>query len=220
MDIEYFLKERTKFIRYFYETSSEPFIETMADIDAEVEPYIPPYSEDSEPAFLTEWIDAKSALETCGLHALSMLSSSLQLYLKAWVSRLERYHGITFKVDFKTKGWLNGYCQIFKEYGLDMDNCPADLSLIEQVTLARNRAQHPDQITSVNTYHSKKDLEKYPNPYFAQETEKQMALEGSDVNWLFPPVISPDRDKVFQSVTNIESLCSWLESEYWSARNA
>ncbi|MGD8113083.1 hypothetical protein [Vibrio sp. TRT 17S01] len=220
MDIEYFLKERTKFIRYFYETSSQPFVRTMADIEAGVEPYTPSYSEDPEPPFLNEWIDAKSAMEISGLHALSMLSSSLQLFLKAWVSRLEDHHGMSFKPDFKSKGWFNGYRQIFKECDLEMEHCPADLAVIEQITLARNRAQHPDHLTSVNVYHSKRDLEKYPNPYFAQQIEKKMALEGSETNWFFPPIISPSKEKVFESINNVESLCSWLESEYRDARNA
>ena len=85
MDIEFFLKDRIKFIRYFYEAAIAPFAKTMDDIENEVEPYVPSYSEDGEPPFLSEWIDAKSGLETCGHHALSMLASSLQLYLKAWV---------------------------------------------------------------------------------------------------------------------------------------
>lgn len=218
MDIEFFLKDRTKFIRYFYETAITPFARTMDDIRNEVEPYIPTYSEDGEPPFLSEWMDANYGLETCGHHALSMLSSSLQLYLKAWVDRLERYHKLTFKVNFKKKGWFNGYCDIFKEVGLDISVCPANLIVIEQIPLVRNRIQHPEQLTSVNVSHSKSDLNNHPIPYFIQESELALVSVHEEQSWLFPPTIAPSKEKIIDAIFNVEQLCSWLESEYWAAR--
>jgi len=164
LDIAFFLNERTKFIRFFYDAASAPFIKMMADIENGVEPYIPPYSEDGEPPFLSEWLDARSGLETCGHHAISMLSSSLQLFLKAWVARLDRYHGMTFKVNFEKKGWFNGYQQILTEVGLNISECPANLSIIEQIPLVRNRVQHPERLTDVNISYSQSDLCKNPRP--------------------------------------------------------
>lgn len=220
MDIEFFLKDRIKFIRYFYEAAIAPFAKTMDDIENEVEPYVPPYSEDGEPPFSSEWIDAKSGLETCGHHALSMLASSLQLYLKAWVDRLDKYHGMTFEVNFKKKGWFNGYREIFKEIDLDMSACPANLDIVEQIPLVRNRIQHPEELTTVNVSHSKSDLNKHPNPYFVQDSELTLASDQEEQSWLFPPTISPSHEKIIEAISNVEALCSWLEAEYWAARNA
>ena len=220
MDIEFFLKNRTKFIRYFYETAAAPFAKTMNDIKNEVEPYIAPYSEDDEPPFLSEWFDAESGLETCGHHALSMLSSSLQLYLTAWVDRLGKYHGMTFDVNFKKKGWFNGYCEIFNEVGLSMYDCPANLNIIEQIPLVRNRVQHPEQLTTINISHSESDLSKHPSPYFVQESELALASDQEKQSWLFSPTISATKEKIIEAITNVEALCSWLEAQYWSARNA
>ena len=39
MDILFFLKERTRFIRYFYETAGEPFHETTRKIEASEPPF-------------------------------------------------------------------------------------------------------------------------------------------------------------------------------------
>ncbi len=220
MDIEFFLKDRAKFILYFYETAIAPFSKTMEDIENEVEPYIPPYSKGGEPPFFTEWIDAKSGLETCGHHALSMLASSLQLYLKAWVDRLDKYHGMTFKVNFKKKGWFNGYCEIFKEMNIDMSLCPANLNIIEQIPLVRNRIQHPERLTTVNVSHSESDMNKYPSPYFVQDSEFLLASDQEGQSWLFPPTISPSKEKIIEAISHVEELCSWLEAEYWAARNA
>jgi len=215
VDIEFFLKERTRFVTYFYETAAAPFVNIMNDIENEVEPYIQPYGESDEPAFLDEWLDAKSGLETCGHHALSMLSSSLQLYLKAWVDRLG-YHSVKSDINFK-KGWFNGYREIFNKIELEMAKCPANLEIIEQIPLVRNRVQHPEELTSINISHSKNDLEKYPRPYFIQECELLLASEQEEKSWLFPPTISPTKEKIFEAIRNVEMLCSWLESEYWSA---
>lgn len=220
MDIEFFLKERTKFIRYFYNVAATPFANTMDDIEQEVEPFTPPYSEDGEPPFLTEWIDARSGLETCGHHALSMLSSSLQLYLKAWVDRLDKYHGMTFDVNFKRKGWFNGYREIFIETGLIMSDCPANLDIIEQIPIVRNRVQHPEQLTSIDIALSEKDLNMYPNPYFVKESESSLASEQETPSWLFPQTISPTKEKIVEAISNVEQLCTWLESQYWLGRHS
>src|SRR4030043_347179 len=101
MDIEAFLKLRTAFIRYFYENGVEPFEEIKTAIENEGEPYVPPYSEDGEPPFLEEWMDAEQGVDTVGHVCISMLSSSLQLFLKTWVNRIEEEHGMKFNVDFK-----------------------------------------------------------------------------------------------------------------------
>lgn len=220
MDIEFFLKDRTKFIRYFYEPATIPFTKIMNNIENGVEPYIPPYREDDEPPFLTEWSDAKSGLETCGHHALSMLSSSFQLYLKAWVDRLDRNHSRKFEVNFKKKGWFNGYRDIFNEVELNMSECPASLEIIEQIPLVRNRVQHPEQLTSINISHSEDDLNKLSNPYFVQESELSLASDQERQSWLFAPTIAPTNEKIVEAINNVEIFCSWLEAQYWSARNA
>lgn len=219
MDIEFFLKDRTKFIRYFYDVAAGPFTKIMNDIENGVEPYTPPYSEDDEPPFLTEWLDAKAGLETCGHHALSMLSSSLQLYLKAWVDRLDRYHGMKFEINFKNKGWFNGDREIFNDVGLNMSECPANLEIIEQIPLVRNRVQHPEELTSIKISHSRSDLKKLSSPYFVQESELSLAVEQKRPSWLFPPTIAPTKEKVTEAINNVEMFCSWLEAQYWVARN-
>ena len=49
MDVLFFLKDRTRLIRQYYELAALPFAEIMSKIEAEKEPYVPPYSEDGEP---------------------------------------------------------------------------------------------------------------------------------------------------------------------------
>lgn len=217
MDIVAFLKLRTAFIRYFYENGVRPFNEMKTAIDRGEEPYVPPYIEDGEPPFLDEWMDAEQAVDTVGHVCISMLSSSFQLFLKTWVSRLEQELGIKFTVDFKKHGWFNGYKQIFSVMEFPLSECTADLDIIEQVTLARNRVQHPDDLTELRVTHSKTDLRRFPRPFFASGAEMDMSVRDDDdsTTWWLRPSIKSERDKVLSAIDQIETLCSWLEKEFW-----
>ena len=54
LNVGFFLKDRIEFIKQFYEAASLPFAEKKHKIEAEEEPFVPPYSEDAEPHFLNE----------------------------------------------------------------------------------------------------------------------------------------------------------------------
>ncbi len=64
MDVLSFLRERTRFIRYLYQTAGESFPETVRGIEAGEPPFDnTPYSEDGEPPYLKEWMQADEGLE-------------------------------------------------------------------------------------------------------------------------------------------------------------
>jgi hypothetical protein len=217
VDIVAFLKLRTAFIRFFYENGVKPFDEMKTAIEGGEEPYVPPYSEDGEPPFLDEWMDAEQAVDTVGHVCISMLSSSFQLFLKTWVSRLERELGIRFTVDFKKHGWFNGYKEIFSIMEFPLSECTADLDIVEQVTLARNRVQHPDDLTELRVTHSETDLKRFPRPFFASEAEMEMAVRDEDdsTTWWLKPSIKSEINKIYSAIDQVETLCSWLEEEFW-----
>ena len=61
MDAKFFLKRRTSFIRFFYDTSAAAFRSVQTKIEAKEAPFDnPPYSEDPEPAYLEEWMEAET----------------------------------------------------------------------------------------------------------------------------------------------------------------
>ena len=43
MSVLYFLKERTRLIRQYYEQAAKPFSETIRKIEAEEAPFVPPH---------------------------------------------------------------------------------------------------------------------------------------------------------------------------------
>ena len=221
MDVLFFLKERTRFTRYFYETAGEPFRETIRRIEADEPPFDnPPYSEDGEPPYLEEWMQAEEGLEVLGRTCLSMLSPSLQLYFKTW----ERELGIRWEEGERErafrKGFLRGYQICFGEVlGLSWDECPANLDLIEQIALGRNRDQHPEHISSMRVNHARKDLEKHPHPFFVSETERRMyadpEMEGT---FLMSPSVHVSHEALFTAIEEVEKLTEWLEEPMFAVK--
>lgn len=214
MDVLYFYKERTRFIRHFYNTTAMPFEDVKKAIDNKQPPFDnPPYSEDGEPAYLVEWIEASAALEVLGRTCLSMLSSSLQLYFRTWEKMLGvQCKGGKRKKVFK-KGFVEGYMTCFEQVlGISRQDCPADLGLIEQVTLARNRDQHPEQITTMRVRHSKTDREKYDNLFFMSEQDSAMFSDPDIASlWLLAPAVYVSRDHLLMAIGETERLADWLE---------
>lgn len=214
MDVLYFLKDRTRLIRQYYEHAAAPFNEIMRKIEAEEEPYIPPYSEDGEPPFLSEWIDASELLEVTGRCGISMLSTSLQLYFKTWEQKLGLSCGRDFAAAFKKGGLVGGYRVCLAERaGIDWSSCPADLAVIEQVVHARNRDQHPENITTVRVTHAKKDWQRYPQPFFLSEREAALFQDGDAPSLFMPPSLHVSQDKLMTAIEEVERLCEWLEEK-------
>ena len=216
MNILYFLQQRTKFIRFFYEISSKPFIEIKSSIEEEKEPFVPIYREEGEPQFLEEWQSADHGVETVGHTCISMLSSSLKLFFLAWVNRIEREHGIKIEIDFRKNGWFHGFLKLFSDLKIPLEIFKDDLIIIEQVALARNRVQHPEDLTTILVDHSARDLTKYPNPFFTNDAEIRSGLYKSDDDdkWWIKPTISSTKDKIFHSIDLVERFCKYLDDHY------
>ena len=177
MDILFFFKKRTDFIRRFYEDASLVFTDIMSKIEDGKPPYDEPDDlpgESMEPPYQAEWGRAKDSLEVLGLTCVSMLSASLHVYFRAWETEL----GVKWEEKkrereklFKQKGLVGYVNELERLLKLPCGNCPAELELLEQITLARNAAQHPAKITDLIPEHRKSDLEKYPRPFFMTESE-------------------------------------------------
>lgn len=219
MNVGFFLKQRTAFIQKFYDNASFPFIEQKQKIEAGEEPFIPPYSESEEPPFLEEWIEADDSLHFLGYTCISMLSAALHLYLRTWEK-------IQFRIpvddslfpEFKKKGWINGYKIYFsKNFDIHFDQTPANLALLEEIVLARNRVQHPDYITKLRPSYLPKDKEiaKVRHLFFINDSEMELwgAIEDSDSAWLFPPSLHVTAEKLTVAILEVEKFIDWLEEQ-------
>ena len=209
MDLDFFIKEKTKFIKYFYEQASAPFINILKKIENEEEPFIPVDKEDLEPPFLEEWENADKALDTLGYTVLSLLSSSLEIFIKEWEKRWKENYRRDIKLSKQISKWEKEIDKLFKEMGKSTDKCPANLEIIEQIKLGRNRIQHLDEISSLNINWSKKDITKYPTLYFSYRGKNSFQWPNS------LPKIHVSKEKIYKAIEEVEKFCIWMEKSYW-----
>lgn len=205
MDIEHFTKERIKFTKYFYENGCLPFERIIDLIEKEQPPYVPVYDESGEPQFIFDWLQARDGVESIGLAAVSMFSSSLQIYMNAWLDRFE----VPLDERGGKKGWFNALKREMASCGVDFNSCDLDLDVLEQLVLARNRIQHADDITSNTVDHLPKELARFPSPTFVEPS-----YLGSTNTWFSYPRVYIDQTKVDETASLIESFCEWLEAEF------
>ena len=218
MDILFFLKRRTEFIRYFYDASSKTFHETKQKIEDEEPPFdSPPYDESGEPAYMEEWTQAENALNVLGRNCVSMLSASLKLYFMTWESELGMKCKSAYQAVFNKKGALNGYRACFEdEFRVPWKECPANLDVIEQVFLIRNKDQHPNRISTfdVSYIDSKKKQKRPDSLFFIGEAEKAI-IDDTEMESLFP-LFSPvriSREKLFEAIGQVERFAEWFEGK-------
>jgi hypothetical protein len=217
------LKARTAFIRQFYEVTAAPYLERIRKIDAAEEPFDQPYYDEyssDEPAYLEEWMEADESLHVLAYACISMLAASLQLYFKTLESMFPRPAGDLFKAVFKKSGWLAGYKAYFTYYAdINFGDCPANLELLEEVVLARNRVQHPEPTQNFKTHYSNYDLKKLSYPFFIDETDAHLlgdADEG-EKRWLLPPTLHVTGEKLMAAIEEVEKFCEWLDERIQNA---
>jgi len=215
VDVRYFLGSRIAFIRQLYATASAPYFERKRKIEAREEPFVPPYSEDGEPPFLDEWLEADESLHVLAYSCVSMLAASLHLYIESWVRQSGTVVDESLKKSvFKTNGWLSGYDAHFtKHFNIAFENGPADLKMLNEVILARNRIEHPTSITDQKTQYSASDLEKLRHPFFVDETE--MALLGysgeEEVPRFMLPTVHVTEVQLFAAMAEVERFSEWFD---------
>jgi len=215
LDINFFLKLRTEFIRFFYAEAVKSFLDIQHKIEKGLPPFNdPPYSEDPEPPFLEEWMNAATGINVVGQSCVSLLSDSLKLYFNTLQTRVIGFV-LSDAENSATKG--QGFVALYKNalgeiLDTDWTDCPARFDVIEQVVLARNRSQHGSSLLSHQLRHDPDTLRKHPLPFFASDQELQEWREsGRDEDSYFAPMLEITKDKLFEASHEIEKLANWIE---------
>ena len=215
MDIAYFLKQRTGFIRQFYDTASVPYLDRLTKIEKAQEPWNSAQSDDSEPPYLDEWLEADESLQVLGRSCISMLAATLHAYFEYWANVFEIPIDEDLRPVFKNKGWLEGYKVYFKRHArIDFSTSPSNLALLAEMILARNRVQHPDSIVLGGSRYSQTDLDKLKHPFFVDEREMSIFTQG-DANireWLALPSIRVTSENLSAAIKEVETFCEWIET--------
>lgn len=213
MDVNYFLLQRTQFIKHFYSTATAPMVATKSQIEHALAPYDdPPYDESGEPAYLFEWLQADAEIEVVGRAAVSMLSESLKQFLQTWETlALQDVNPCKRALPgvFAKQGFVAGYVKCFGDsYAIDWTQCPADLSVIEQVVLARNDAQHHGKLTATEVEHSSRTRERFPRPFFMRPEEP--VFDGNASSFMSPS-IHINGETLHRAIEEVERFCVWFQ---------
>lgn len=214
MDVPWFLSERLDFVRTHYDVCVAAFEERKRRIEAGEDPFDnPPYSEDGEPAFLEEWLDAQTSIELIGLSCISLLSDALKLYFN-----LLQHREIRFSFDeaetkrLKKEGFVPVYRDALAEiFDTDWQESSVNFAIIEQVVLARNRGQHGTDLTSFLLTHDDKTIEKHPHPFFLRADEAAALSDaGVEVGGLLNPTLAVERERLFAAIEEVRRLSDWI----------
>lgn len=214
MDVLYFLKMRTGFIRNHYDGCIQAFETIKREIEDKEPPFDdPPFSEDPEPPYLEEWMEADTSIKITGLACVSLLAETLKLYLLTI-----QQHEFRFEFDKKeTKRGQRNFVRAYQEaigkiLNTDWSDTGIDFLIIEQVVLARNRSQHGSHLTTLEIVHDAHTLSKHPCPFFAEEREwRDWERLGDPVDSFLNPAVDISREKLFAAIGEVEKLAEWIE---------
>ncbi len=214
MDVRWFLKERLDFIRNHYDLSASVFIDRKQRIEKAEPPFDnPPYSEDGEPPFLKEWMDADASLNLVGIASVSLLSDALKLYFNLIQRHEFRFEfGENKKQAFK-QGFVLAYRDALGEI-LDTDwiESGVDFAIIEQVVLARNQGQHASDLTSFHIKINADTIDRHPQPFFVRPEEVEaMSKSGLTLSALLGLSMTIERGALFAAIDEVEKLSDWVE---------
>jgi hypothetical protein len=218
VNVRYFLDRRLEFIRQLYGTASAPYVERKRKIEAEEEPFVPPYDYDGdgEPSFLDEWIEADESLHVLACSCVSMLSASLRLYLETWAKESRALSDGSNRKAFKN-GWISGYkAQFHRSFGIQFDVAPVNLARLEELVLARNCIEHPSSITSRRARYARADLKKLRHPFFVDEQEAAFlsdAVDGERGGWSILPTLHISAEQLNWAISEVGSFAAWFEVE-------
>ncbi len=215
MDAKAFLKIRTEFIRFYYDRASEGFLNIQTAIENEAPPFDdPPYSEDPEPPYLIEWLDAETGKNILGSSCIALLSESLKLYFNTLQDYVIRFRFTDEKKAFK-QGFVAAYMEVLSEIlTVDWKTANIDIELIEQIVLARNRGEHGGDLTTFSISHDQHTLQKHPKPFFANQSELENLKDERDElpSWL-RPTLEITRERLFAATFEVEKLAAFIDGQ-------
>jgi hypothetical protein len=160
-----------------------------------------------------EWLDANQAIQLQGQLCLNLLQRSLLEYLDETVKLSSR------QSPNNKNNWFKNYKEWFLDAGVNWIDSGADLSLIEELTLARNRVQHGSRGDS-HSLIKKQDEDyrkRFPRALFQNDFEARIFCD-------FGPKLHSlelTKDKLNRAIKEIILFANFIEEhlpvamKYW-----
>lgn len=187
MDILAILRGQRRAVERLYDGAAGVFIDRKKRIDGGEAPYQPPPfdpdTDDPEPPFLDEWIEAEEFQDIIGQACISIIHSCLKDYLDGVIER----SGITVEAEkfmsrrrnrVRRESWFGRYLALFADaYSIDWTQCPIPREALEEINLARNDIQHGRPALSLGRYQNEHHKERFPSGLFIHDYERGDSIE-------------------------------------------
>ncbi|WP_172745791.1 hypothetical protein [Neorhizobium sp. T7_12] len=154
-------------------------------------------------------------MQIVGRSAVSLLSDSLKLYLKALERQVEFHLGEEEKATAKKNGFIAAYkMALGKALDIDWAKCPVRFDVIEQIVLTRNRVQHGDSLWALSARYDPPTLTKHRNLIFANDSELETWMnDGADPGTWLAPQVTITKESLDVAVAEVEKLGDWIEAQ-------
>jgi hypothetical protein len=157
---------------------------------------------------MKEWSEADDYLYVLGASCIALAASGLKLFLGEVASDV----GVSVNpASFKKAGAFGGYRDALEPaLGVDWKAYPGDLTILEQVFLARNADQHRKHFGSVRAVHPDSLRARFPTPFFiADHTARVLATEP-EAGWFLGVAVGVSRERVEAALNEIGRFGRWL----------
>jgi hypothetical protein len=127
---------------------------------------------------------------------------------------LESELSVTLRPGERKKSFEKGLRHYFtKAFNVPWSDCPANIDIVEQIILVRNRDQHPDHIATLQVSHDRRTRENYGELFFVSETEMRMFADPdmAGISWM-NPTVHVSHEGLLAAIQQVEILSEWLES--------
>jgi len=209
MDLLHGLHEKLRFIESMHQKATTSFVETKRKIEKSEGEFDysgwDPESFDGEPPFLTEWQEADEALNLLAQACVSLVQSALKEYLDGCLfvarSGKPQRNG--------KESWFDAYQRFFNEqFGIDWAKSPVQPTLIEEINLARNDAQHTGREFGMTRYQDAHHRERFPKGLFADAMFAEM-VERSPL--MGPVPLRATAGSLQEATKRVLDFCSFID---------
>jgi hypothetical protein len=205
MDILAILRDKLDFIRDFYKTASAPFLAIKSKIENQEDPFTYDGGPTEEPPHLLAWTRADESLNILGECCLSLVQRSFKDYLMGFIKD-------TWNEPLpKGNDWFKTYNVFFRKHSIDWEKGPVDMSLLEELNLARNTIQHwggEHDIYRIQRTQNAKYYARFPQGLFVNEVDKQMWSRSARV---LPARIEVTSEKLQAAIQAVDDLCCFID---------
>jgi hypothetical protein len=182
-------------------------------------PYEPPEFDpdydDTDPPFLTEWLEADEFTDVIGQACISIVHSCLKDYLTGVIER----SGMTAEAEkfisqrrnvVRGESSLGRHLAFIAEvYSIDWTQSPVPIAELEEINLARNDIQHGRSASGLSRYQSEQHTQRFPLGLFIDDHERSLKAMGRAHSFT---LVHVSAEALKEAIQRVDGFCTFVEN--------